>query len=188
MTEKQKKMPPRLTPEDREARQGLMLAQKLSGKYVSQIAKAFGVSQDVVYSELKEAQRKQLHTKAVAYISYNLMPKALAVFAAALDKGDKDIAIRVLEGLGILGKGNQPGMLQINLGGDDVSAETFEAFRVNLIRKGTPSLPSAREEVLEGRVVGGSDEGRGTEGSAETRAASDGTSPGEGRVDGAGGE
>jgi len=173
-----------LTEKDHEARQALMLAQKISGKYTSQIAAAFQVSETTVNTELREAQRKQLHGKAVAFISHTLMPKALAVMAAALDRGDKDIAVKVLEGLGILGRGNQPGLLQINLGGEDVSAETFEAYRIKLIRKAGHDLPPTASEVVEGRVVGGSDQGPGAGGPAQEGQASDSPRDSEGSMEG----
>jgi hypothetical protein len=146
-----------LRKEEQEGRAGLMMARRLTGHYLTEIAKEFQASTEEVKESLQEARRKALHTKALDFITNQLMPKALAVYAAALDGGDVEVATKVLEGLGVLGAKGQVNLL---MGGGDGSAETFESWRLRVTRNvtgdpgsGLTALPAGDQSLLAEGVV-----------------------------------
>src|SRR5512140_1615864 len=75
---------PPLTPEERQARQSLMLARRLTNHYVDEIAKEFRCSEDTVYREIAKARRNGQLDAAVNYLQNTLSQKALAVYAKEL--------------------------------------------------------------------------------------------------------
>jgi hypothetical protein len=68
-----------------------------------EIAAELGMSVDTVKQDLREARRSNLISAARDQIA-GLVPKAIATLEWHLDQGDKDVALVVLEGLGVIGK------------------------------------------------------------------------------------
>jgi hypothetical protein len=142
-----------LTPDEHGARQGAVLAKRVVGKSIPTISKEMNMSTLQVRKELGEAQRKGLHSKAVDFITEELMPKALAVYAVALENGDTEIATKVLEGLGILGKNGQVGILMSSADGSDMSFEKWRLSVTKQVQNGQQA--GSASGVAEGVAEGG---------------------------------
>lgn len=115
-----------------------------------EIAAELQVSMATVKKDLAEARRNDLIFAAREKLT-NLLPKALAALEAHLEMGDKDVAIIILEGLGLLGKNVQVQMMTPAASGED----SIDRFRARVCRKVEPQveiIASAIPEV-EGSIV-----------------------------------
>jgi phage-related baseplate assembly protein len=130
---------PRLPQKDREVRQEIVLMKTICGVKAAEIAKELNTSLATVKTDLLEARRSGMVMVARDRL-VGMIPKALAVLDTCLDDGDKDVALVVLEGLGIIGKHMQITMAtQVAAG-----TESFDVFRARVIRakETTDSTPT----------------------------------------------
>lgn len=119
---------PRLPEKDRSIRQELVLMRTICGTKAQQIAKELQISVATVKTDLQAARQSSMVAAARDQL-VGMIPKALAVLDTHLDSGDKDVALVVLEGLGIIGKHMQVSMLPAMPNG----AESYEVFRARVI-------------------------------------------------------
>lgn len=101
---KRKNKPTQLKPRERALRGQLILARKLSGERVADIAKDFRISLDTAYKALDETFASGITAQAKDFVSTRLLPKALAVYDQALDEMNVEVARDVLQGLGLTGR------------------------------------------------------------------------------------
>lgn len=119
-------------PEQRAAQAALMVAHRLTGKTIGEIQETFGCSRSKVHRMLRHATREELWQQAHATILEQLLPKALAVYDRALDKGNVEVAHDVLFGLGVLQKNPRP---LPEADGSAEPEETFEVWRARILRR-----------------------------------------------------
>ncbi len=137
---------PHLKPEEREARNALMLSDKLHGIKLVDIAASFHIAVDTVEKGISKAKMSGALELAKGYVAQTLMPKALNVFNLALDQGDVDVATKVLEGCGVIGR---QGGLRVEV--EDGGGEGFTDYRLRIIRaqqqadQQTPAATEAQE-------------------------------------------
>jgi DNA-binding CsgD family transcriptional regulator len=121
-----------------------ILALRLAQTPISEIQKRFGISRMTVYRSLTMAQRRAFQDHAIDAIIEDLLPKALAAYDIALDAGDTEVATKVIEGLGILGK--HVTVATTPQGG---TVETFEEYRARIVRRtAAPGEPSSDQVSL----------------------------------------
>jgi hypothetical protein len=138
---------------ERKARQADVLSRTLLGEKAATIAKELGVSTKTITQDIAMARQATTILAAREYLS-SVVPKALAVLEAHLENGDKDVALVMLEGLGLLGK-------NVNLNFNVPTTpgqETFESFRQRVTKAREPEVAAApaREPflaLLEGEIV-----------------------------------
>lgn len=155
---------PRLSQQEKELRAAALLAKKMAGKTLNQAAKELKMSLTNAKRALSDDIVKSILTNATDYLSGTLLPKAIAVYEQALEDGNIDVATRVLEGAGLVGK--QAG---VNIQVQTPEIESFEAFRVQLIRKRqeenqqqriqAEDVPPSEAQLVERVVDGGCDRG-----------------------------
>jgi hypothetical protein len=185
-----------LAPDERDARAAAMLARRLAGDWKGEIAQAFQLTMAEVNNELDYARRKALHTRALDFITVTLMPKALGVYAAALEEGNVEVATKVLEGLGVIGK---QGGISLTMSSGDNTGDSFEAWRLKISRAATegPTAPAVEMEVQRGgsqsagatrRPEGGGVEGDHRAGAVDAEVVSAGGGPDDREGDGERGE
>jgi hypothetical protein len=185
-----------LAPDERDARAAAMLARRLAGDWKGEIAQAFQLTMAEVNNELDYARRKALHTRALDFITVTLMPKALGVYAAALEEGNVEVATKVLEGLGVIGK---QGGISLTMSTNDGGQDSFESWRMKISRAATgpenASAASVDVEVMRGGsqsagtssgVAGGSVEGPHRAGTVDAEVLSPGGSEDDREGDGEG--
>mgnify|MGYP001594411473 FL=1 len=150
---KRKSPAPRLRPDETKARQELVLLRTICGLKAKEIAEELHLSVGKVRQELAIARRADLLLAARDRVQ-QLVPKAIAALEAHLEAGDKDIALLVLEGLGVIGKHVQLTFVPVPAAG----ADTFDAFRARILQTQSPghqaSHPGAGEQLaLSGPVI-----------------------------------
>lgn len=82
----------------------MVLARKITGQKMEEIAAEFNISRATAYRALSQARREGMYEQAKDWVMTRLLPKALAVYDNALDNMDTEIARDVLQGLGIVGR------------------------------------------------------------------------------------
>lgn len=103
----------------------VMLAKRISGASIDDLATQFNTSPDTVTRRIKLAIRQGLLDEATDNIFNDLVPMALEVFRAALKSGDVNVAKDVLFGTGVLKKNPPADQAQMT-----VSAElTLDQYR-----------------------------------------------------------
>ena len=125
----QRHRPSRLQPKEKELRQEMILLRTVVGQRTADIAKEMNLGIDTVKKDLQAARRSGLITAARDQI-ITLVPKAIATLEAHLDLGDKDVALLVLEGLGVIGKHMQITMEPSS----GVREDTFYEFRARVLQ------------------------------------------------------
>lgn len=124
---------PHLSPKVKQTRNELMLAAHLTGKNMTEIAEAFGVSRLTVSEGITDAQRATYFGDARDYVQFRLIPKALRALDAALDTGNIEVALKITEGTHVTGA------RAAAYGGVNESAkgitDDFESYRFELIRR-----------------------------------------------------
>jgi hypothetical protein len=143
----------RLPEKDRKIRQELVLMKTICGTRATEIAKELQISLGTVKSDLMEARRADTIV-AARDLLVGMIPKALAVLDHHLDEGDKDVALVVLEGLGVIGKHMQVSIMPPTQTGVD----SYEVFRARIIRAketGTtvPTEGGNQRAIIAGSVV-----------------------------------
>lgn len=121
--------PHKKRPEELQIRREMVLLRSVVGMRTTEIAKELRIGVETVRSDLKEARRSNLIVAARDQIML-LVPKAIATLEAHLDNGDKDVALLVLEGLGVIGKHMQITMAS-PLGAKE---DTFYEFRARVLQ------------------------------------------------------
>lgn len=106
----------------------IMLAKRLSGSSLSEIAEQFQVSPQTINRRIKLAMREGLLDEATDTVIDDLVPKALAVFRAALLEGDVDCARDILFGTGILSKTPKPAQTTTVTATTELSLEQYRAL------------------------------------------------------------
>lgn len=100
-----KRRRPKLKSKEEQALRGeMILARKLAGERVADIARDFGITRQTAYKSIEQAKREGIFEGARDFISLRLLPKALAVYDQALDEMDVEVARDVLQGLGLTGR------------------------------------------------------------------------------------
>lgn len=142
---KRKRGRPRLTPQEKEARAAALLAKRISGKTLREAAEDLNITLRTAQKALSGDMVRGILGNASSYLTGSLIPKALAVYEAALDDGNVDVATQVLEGAGLIGKASQ--QLNINVSAPE---DSLEAFRFRLIRQRQlrGDLPVVEAEAL----------------------------------------
>jgi hypothetical protein len=107
----------------------MILLKTIVGERTKAIAEELNISVHTVNKELNEARRGNLIVVARDQVA-RLIPKAIATLEAHLDMGDKDIALLVLEGLGVIGKHMQVTVAPPSGGRED----TFYEFRARVLQ------------------------------------------------------
>lgn len=121
-----------LTESERRDRGEVMLATRMQGAYLADIAKLFNTTETSAKRELEAARRRAIQGKGIEYLTTVLLPKALAIYSLALDQGDIDVATKVLEGVGVIGKGS---VVQLAMPeGGSSGGDTFEQWRLEISR------------------------------------------------------
>lgn len=121
-----KKLDGKPLPKGEKSRQLLM--QHLAGASVADLARAYGMNPGTVHNLLSAQQRKIYVAVGKDNVLTRLTAKALAALEMNLDAGDKEVALRVLEDVGIIApEGSRSGLAD--------GEESFEIFRAKLIRK-----------------------------------------------------
>jgi len=115
--------------EEKAARQEMILLKTVCGQKAKQIAEELDISVGMVRSDLAAARRADLLLASRDKIQ-SLVPKAIAALEAHLEEGDKDVALLVLEGLGVIGKHVQVQMLAPTTGPGEV---TYAEFRARVV-------------------------------------------------------
>lgn len=127
MLESRKKGPP-LNEREREVRAELVMAKRLARIPIEQVLDDLGISRATYYRALSEARKKELYSGARDFLIQDLLPRALRVYANALDRDDPtslDAARDILNGLGILGK-------HVTVApGEGVEELSFERWRIS---------------------------------------------------------
>jgi hypothetical protein len=118
----------RLSPEERKLRGEMIVAKRLAGKRMGEIADEFRISEATAYRALNEATRSGLLEKARDFVGTVLLPKALAVYEQALDNMDVEVARDVLQGLGITGR-------RVQVETKHTVSEDFDAWRLKKASK-----------------------------------------------------
>jgi hypothetical protein len=143
---------PRLRAGEVEARQDIVLLKTICGQKALEIAKEMQMSVRTVRTDLQEARRSEMLLAARDRVQ-TLIPKAIAVLEAYLEDGDKDVALVVLEGLGVIGK-----HIQVNVTPTPPTGG-FNEFRQRIIDQqsaaagAAPDLASDRVAVEVGPVI-----------------------------------
>lgn len=114
-----------------------LLMQHLAGASVTELAKAYGMSPGTVHNLLSAQQRKIYVAVGKDNILTRLTAKALAALEMNLDAGDKEVALRLLEDVGIIApEGTRSGLNE--------GEESFEIWRAKIIRKSGESIVGAK--------------------------------------------
>lgn len=139
-------------PEQQAAQAALMLTERLGGKTIGEIQQAFGVSRSTVHRRLNLAEQHGLLETAKAILLERLLPKALAVYDAALDDGEREIARDVIFGLGALRKTATVTTVPSSV---EDNEETLEDFRARLFaqRHATGAIQQKVSESAETEPV-----------------------------------
>lgn len=139
----------------------------ICGAKAKAIAEELNLSVATVKKDLAEARRSNMILAAQEKV-LGLVPKAIAALDAHLEAGDKDVALVVLEGLGIIGK-----HVQISFALPQPGGGTFEEFRDGVIKAkqagSSQVADGGRERALLGPIIdveftasAGPDGGQGT--------------------------
>jgi hypothetical protein len=121
----------------------MILLRTVVGQRTADIAKEMNLGIDTVKKDLQEARRSNLIVAARDQI-LTLVPKAIATLEAHLDLGDKDMALLVLEGLGVIGKHMQVTMTPLASPKED----TFYEFRARVLQtKSAGNAPVATDHA-----------------------------------------
>jgi hypothetical protein len=112
----------------------MILAAKLRGQTMKEIQKDFRISQATAYRALSHARKSGILAQAHDFLTEQLVPKALAAYDHILTHSDddhlvKEVADKVLEGLGVIGK---HASLTVTTA---APTETFEQFRLAVTRR-----------------------------------------------------
>lgn len=134
-----------LKPKEMRDRGEAMLARRLEGNYLTDIAKWFNTTEAAAKEEIQMARRRAVAGKSLEYIGQVLIPKALAVYTAALDQGDTEIATKVLEAVGVGGKQS---ILQLNPG-TGAEGDSYEAWRLEISRTTKTLVKPADPAVID---------------------------------------
>ena len=131
----------------REDRSGLVMLRQLCGYKLAEIAKEFGLSVTTISKDLAYAREQGYVTIARDHV-VGLVPKALAVLEAHLEENaDKDIAMKILEGVGVLGK-------SVRISTDlPPNTESFEMWRAKIVRKAVSTVDSADGQEGDGAAA-----------------------------------
>lgn len=119
-----------------------ILAMRVAQVPIKEIQAKFGISRQTVYRSLTMAQRRAFQDHAIDRIAEELLPKALAAFDLALDQGNVEVAGKIFEGLGILGKN-----VNVQLAPAAGGTETIEEFRARIIRRTSGPDPDTSDPV-----------------------------------------
>lgn len=124
-----KRPPPPLRDDERDTRAELILMRRLCGIRMADIQKEFNISRPTAYRQLRKARESGYLDSAKDQL-VGLLPKAIAVLDIHLEQNlDKEVAMKVLEGLGLLNKNVKVEQISGTTG-----TETFEMFRSRLTR------------------------------------------------------
>lgn len=140
----------------------------ICGEKAKLIAEELKISIATVKSDLIEARRSGM-VMAARDTLVNMVPKALAVLDTHLEAGDKDVALVVLEGLGIIGKN----MLITMVPPGTAREDTFYEFRARVLQtkqagSSTSGAPNAKPVVqISGPILDAEVETPGVEGAGE---------------------
>lgn len=115
-------------PEVKAAQAKLMLAKRITGASLDDIAQQFNLSKDTVNRRIKLAMRAGLLDEATDSVLGQLVPHALKVYADALLGGDIDVARDILFGTGILKKNHAPDSVSVQM----TAEMTLDQFRDQL--------------------------------------------------------
>ena len=123
-------------PELREKRAEMILAWRVNGAPLKQIAEALGIHPSTVSTELRWAKEQSLWQKGRERL-FDLIGHAINCYEEALvdkdsPRGDVEIATKVLEGLGLLGRYAQ---VHVNTPPPIGGKETFESWRMKVTKE-----------------------------------------------------
>lgn len=121
-----------------------MVMRRLCGMKIKEVAKEFNLSLSRTATLLSRARRAGYREIAGDKLLM-LLPKAVAVVDTHLTMGDKDVAMEVLKGVGLL-----KGLVNEPVGDGDT--ETFEAWRYKLTRR-TASAESQTDPPVDGETI-----------------------------------
>jgi hypothetical protein len=132
-------------PDERRTQAVLMLAGRLGGDSVKDLQVRFRCSRSKVMRYLAEARANGAVEDARTRVVGSLLPKALAVLEAELDRGNVDVATHVVYGTGTLLKNPQPPSTMTEETTDEI--DTIEAYRAERARRFQQGLTNVSPET-----------------------------------------
>ncbi len=145
------------------------MAKRLARLPIQQVCDDLNMSRATYYRALSQARKTDLYAQARDVLLQDLMPRALRVYAIALEANDIEVARDILNGLGLLGK-HTAVTVSAAEPGDSI---TFERWRMQ--RGGAPSGP-----IIDSEAVAAPDQGLlagAAQGAAEGVSGADGDGP-----------
>lgn len=137
---------------EEETRARLIAADRLiTGASLQEIARSYGIGTTRVKRALSHAERIGFYEDVEAAILERLVPKALAVYEAHLDRGSLDAARDVAYGVGVLRKNPE---VSVNVGASD-SLESYRLLRE--IKNDQRNVLPAPNGESEGKAGGSED-------------------------------
>lgn len=134
--------------DERQARQEMILLKTVCGQKAKDIAEELNLSINMVRTDLAAARRGDMLLAARDRIQ-SLIPKAIAALEVHLEEGDKDVALLVLEGLGVIGKHVQVSMMPPAGPGE----ESYEVFRARVVRNQSSGNQGSHQGSIAGTVA-----------------------------------
>lgn len=117
---------PQLNREERKARAQVVLARRLARVPVADVMAELGMTIHEYKTSLTLAHKLGLTDQARDFLLVDLLPRALRVYANALDAGDTEVARDVLRGAGIISNGSS---ITVETGDGAGVTLTYERWR-----------------------------------------------------------
>lgn len=120
----------KFTKTDMKLRDQAVLMRRLQGEEISKLQEEFKASRSTIDRALRRAREAHCVDVSRSFVLTDILAPALNALKVACEAGDTDVAMKVVESLGIIGK-----LAAAPDGGSSEVVEEFELFRKRVLRK-----------------------------------------------------